>query len=106
MMQDAKMNEQQIQKVFHTINSSTPEERFTYWEKMTSKNRSYLLSQGLWGVPCIKYKNITLFGQDKLWAIEKMISIDRMKEKELRVEQSDESLYQAISKYAGEASID
>lgn len=101
MMRDANMNEEQMMKVFKKINATTPEERFAYWENKTAENRSYILSRGLWGVPCIKYKDIILFGQDKIWAIEKIISIDRLKEKGERIQQNDEKLYEAIVKYAG-----
>lgn len=39
-------------------------------EKMTTENKLYVQSKGFWGVPCIEYKNVLVWGQDKLWVIE------------------------------------
>lgn len=55
------------------IRSETLEEKFLKWEKYTASNKEHILSQGLWGVPCIRYKDVIVFGQDKLWVIKMML---------------------------------
>ena len=43
------------------------------WRNWADTNLKELYSLGLWGVPCFKYKNTQVFGQDKLLLIEKTI---------------------------------
>lgn len=105
MMKQANMKQDHIEKVFEIVQNHSPEERFAYWEKKTAENRSYLLSRGLWGVPCLKYNEVILFGQDKLWAIEKMLSTQDAKERGKKISEEDERLCRSISKYAGEGRI-
>lgn len=52
------------------------------WTEMTLNNRKDISDQGLWGVPCIAYKDLFLWGQDKIWAIEKALELDSFKEKQ------------------------
>jgi 2-hydroxychromene-2-carboxylate isomerase len=101
MMKQANMKQDHIDKVFEIVRKHSPEERFAYWENKTAENRSYLLSRGLWGVPCLKYREVILFGQDKLWAIEKMISIEDAKGRGEQICEEDERLLRSILKYAG-----
>jgi 2-hydroxychromene-2-carboxylate isomerase len=101
MMREATMSPEQMVTVFERINSQSPEECFSSWEMKTAENRSYLLSRGLWGVPCLKYKEVILFGQDKLWAIEKLLSVDTSLEQGEAIAKEEEAIYQSILKYAG-----
>eukprot|EP01035_Chromulina_nebulosa_P016915 gene16915-22406_t len=43
------------------------------WQKITTDNRDYIYSRGLWGVPCIKCDDLIVWGQDKLWKIEQHV---------------------------------
>lgn len=43
------------------------------WRKMAQRNREELTKLGLWGVPAFKYGQLTLWGQDRLWALEKEV---------------------------------
>ena len=43
------------------------------WRKMVDRNRAELESLGLWGVPAFKYGDLVLWGQDRLWALEKAV---------------------------------
>jgi 2-hydroxychromene-2-carboxylate isomerase len=101
MMREASMSPEQIAIVFERIRTESPEESFASWETKTAPNRSYLLSRGLWGVPCVKYNDVILFGQDKLWAIERMIAVDASVERGETITKEDEAIYQSILKYAG-----
>lgn len=40
---------------------------------MTSQNAATLADHGLWGVPCIKCKDVVVWGQDKIWMIENVL---------------------------------
>jgi 2-hydroxychromene-2-carboxylate isomerase len=102
MMKQANMTRDHMDQVFETIQKYSPEERFAHWENRTAENRSYLLSRGLWGVPCLKFREVILFGQDKLWAIEKMVSLEDARERGLEVSEEDDRLSQSILKYAGQ----
>lgn len=42
-----------------------------HWKKIADRNRDELTHMGLWGVPAFKYGSLTLWGQDRLWALEK-----------------------------------
>lgn len=39
------------------------------WTKITTENREYLYSRGFWGVPCMEYNGLMVWGQDKLHEI-------------------------------------
>ena len=39
-------------------------------------NAQVMLDAGLWGVPCLRYGNTFVWGQDRLWAIEAAILSD------------------------------
>ncbi len=41
---------------------------------MCTKNRNYLYERGLWGVPCLECDGRLVFGQDKLYVIERILS--------------------------------
>ncbi|AUM13428.1 DsbA family protein [Ketobacter alkanivorans] len=43
------------------------------WRKLAERNRDELGKLGLWGVPAFKYGRLTLWGQDRLWALEKEV---------------------------------
>lgn len=43
------------------------------WRKFAERNRDELGKLGLWGVPAFKYGRLTLWGQDRLWALEKEV---------------------------------
>lgn len=43
------------------------------WRKMADRNREELANLGLWGVPSFKYGDLVLWGQDRLWALEKEV---------------------------------
>ena len=43
------------------------------WRKFAERNRDELGKLGLWGVPAFKYGQLTLWGQDRLWALEKEV---------------------------------
>jgi 2-hydroxychromene-2-carboxylate isomerase len=40
------------------------------WKKGLEDNRAALTETGLWGVPVIRYGDLVVWGQDRLWAIE------------------------------------
>lgn len=62
-----------VQKLLH---SESPAEKFRRWEGLTEGNKSFLLERGLWGVPCLRYGDVVVFGQDKLWVIERLLVQD------------------------------
>lgn len=43
------------------------------WQEITQKNRDFLTSRGLWGVPCVEYDGVLFWGQDKLWILETIL---------------------------------
>jgi len=43
------------------------------WREQVQKHREELESLGLWGVPAFRYGNLVLWGQDRLWALEKAV---------------------------------
>jgi 2-hydroxychromene-2-carboxylate isomerase len=43
------------------------------WEEITSTNRDFLYERGFWGVPCIKYQDQIVWGQDKIYHISDLI---------------------------------
>jgi 2-hydroxychromene-2-carboxylate isomerase len=59
------------------------------WSEMTLNNRKDISDQGLWGVPCIAYKDLFLWGQDKIWAIEKALELDIQKKENKNEELSN-----------------
>lgn len=56
------------------------EQKFSKWEAYTTPNRDFLSSRGQWGVPCIRYGDSVIFGQDKLWAIKMLLSREQQRE--------------------------
>ncbi len=52
----------------NSLNQSEPE-----WSTWAEKNRQELLSLGLWGVPCFRYGDLVVWGQDRLCRIEQAI---------------------------------
>lgn len=46
------------------------------WREWAEANRAALTSLGLWGVPVYKYGGLAVWGQDRLWAIERAILED------------------------------
>ncbi|NPU91524.1 MAG: 2-hydroxychromene-2-carboxylate isomerase [Gammaproteobacteria bacterium] len=43
------------------------------WRELAQQNREDLDAIGLWGVPAFRYGNLVLWGQDRLWALEKAV---------------------------------
>lgn len=43
------------------------------WRELAQRNRDSLQALGLWGVPAFQYGNLVLWGQDRLWALEKAV---------------------------------
>lgn len=43
------------------------------WQQITDQNQKKLDALGFWGVPCFTYKDISCWGQDKLWHIEQEV---------------------------------
>lgn len=39
------------------------------WELMTTENREFLVANEFWGVPCIFYKDVKVWGQDQVYKI-------------------------------------
>ena len=44
------------------------------WEKKAETNRKDMIACGFWGVPSFQYGEECFWGQDRLWAIEKLIN--------------------------------
>lgn len=40
------------------------------WRAKAEVNRQEMFSLGLWGVPCFRFGNVAVWGQDRLWVIE------------------------------------
>jgi hypothetical protein len=63
-------------------NSKSAKKLYTLHEQqqrrldLTAPNREFLQSQGMWGVPCVRYGDILVWGQDKLWVIERAMKRD------------------------------
>jgi 2-hydroxychromene-2-carboxylate isomerase len=47
------------------------------WRPEAEANRQALLALGLWGVPCFRYGDVSVWGQDRLWVIEDAMRADR-----------------------------
>ena len=43
------------------------------WRDLAQSNADDLAELGLWGVPAFRYGNLVLWGQDRLWALEKAV---------------------------------
>lgn len=43
------------------------------WRELAQHNSDDLADLGLWGVPAFKYGDLVLWGQDRLWALEKAV---------------------------------
>ena len=48
--------------------------RDTAWRDQAEANRAALLQAGLWGVPSFRVRNLTVWGQDRLWAVEQALT--------------------------------
>ena len=46
------------------------------WRDEAEANRQELYRQGLWGVPCFRFGDITAWGQDRLWLIQEAMRGD------------------------------
>ncbi len=44
-----------------------------HWRQQIDENMQQLSELGMWGVPCFRYKNTVVWGQDRLWVIEKAL---------------------------------
>ena len=44
------------------------------WQQWSEKNRQDLYALGCWGVPSLKMDNFIVWGQDRLWALDKYIN--------------------------------
>jgi 2-hydroxychromene-2-carboxylate isomerase len=49
------------------------------WRKTAEENRLELFSVGLWGVPSFRVDDLTVWGQDRLWAVQKVLLSDTQK---------------------------
>lgn len=47
------------------------------WKSLVELNRKDLESLGLWGVPTMRYGDLVVWGQDRLWAIEQEMLLNR-----------------------------
>lgn len=47
------------------------------WKSLVELNRKDLESLGLWGVPAIRYGDMVVWGQDRLWAVEQEMLLNR-----------------------------
>ena len=45
----------------------------TAWQAVAQTNREALLALGHWGVPCVKVRDVVVWGQDRLWVIEEKL---------------------------------
>jgi len=52
------------------------------WRAITAANRKYLYDRGMWGVPCVEFNDIFIWGQDKLWLLEEEIKINQFSRKD------------------------
>ncbi|WP_428264094.1 DsbA family protein [Haliangium sp.] len=43
------------------------------WREWAERHRQELYALGLWGVPCLRYHDTAVWGQDRLWVIEREI---------------------------------
>ena len=43
------------------------------WRKTAEENRVELLGLGLWGVPSFRVRDTAVWGQDRLWAIQRAL---------------------------------
>lgn len=94
------------EEVQSVINSESPEEKFSKWEIYASENRDYITNHGLWGVPCIRYGDVLLFGQDKLWAIKHVLECkssgsSRLHARPTQGWEYNERILAAIKQYGG-----
>jgi 2-hydroxychromene-2-carboxylate isomerase len=76
MVLAAGLGEEGWGRVLQLLSSESPTEKFCRWEALTEANKGFLLERGLWGVPCLRYGDVVVFGQDKLWVIERLLQRD------------------------------
>lgn len=46
------------------------------WQREVKENEAFLNAHGLWGVPCLRYGELLVWGQDRLWRIEQEVLRD------------------------------
>ena len=61
----------EILKALYSLNANNEDKSILAECK---SNQDYLLSRGLWGVPCLECDGLIVFGQDKLWVIEQILT--------------------------------
>lgn len=44
-----------------------------HWRNQVENNMQHLAELGFWGVPCFKFRDTVVWGQDRLWLIEKQL---------------------------------
>ena len=49
------------------------------WRRMAEDNRQEMMQLGLWGVPCFRVDDVSVWGQDRMWVIEQAL-IDRTRD--------------------------
>ena len=47
-----------------------------FWRNIPEENLELMQSFGFWGVPCMRYDGVMVWGNDKLWVIEDMLHDD------------------------------
>lgn len=47
------------------------------WRKIAEQNRADLFALGLWGVPSFKVRDVAVWGQDRLWAVQDELLLKR-----------------------------
>lgn len=96
----ANMNEN-WEELREIIYCETDDEKFLKWEGRTAGNRDCLISRGLWGVPSVKYGDVMVFGQDKLWTLAAILQNEEAIPNKRSEERSAEytHIVSAISKY-------
>jgi 2-hydroxychromene-2-carboxylate isomerase len=48
-----------------------------FWRELPEKNLELMKSFGFWGVPCIAYDGVMVWGNDKIWVIEDILHEER-----------------------------
>ena len=62
--------------IFSVYRALSDPEVEAQWRKEATDNLKEMEAKNLWGVPCIGYKNVTVWGQDKIWAIEALLAAE------------------------------
>jgi hypothetical protein len=61
------------EEVRHEVYGESEAAKLAKWAARTGPSRETLAGRGLWGVPCVRYGDTMVFGQDKLWAIKAVL---------------------------------